>query len=366
MTNNEPELTNAGKRPGQLCLIYNYLNRELVDTSADFSDFFDTPFNSKTEPSFLAAFEDPEPGFLESLWIDCTKLKEKETKSFLAYPASGSRSIQYSILICRPSAAVIKDPGSLIVTVVKTSVDMAVSFSSRYADLVALAAHDLDSPLRKLSMLLDRITNKYERTGDEDTLEYVRRARFSLQDMRNMIDRLSLLAALANMPVKKVSINLDDLVTGVIKELEVKEAPGNLIATTRNLPIIQGDPGQYRLLFESLLSNAFKFAKKDGPVDIKVESEAMEEGEIRRYRLKPGRVYFRITVSDNGIGLNQEDNEKIFLPFVRLNGKSEYPGNGIGLALSKKIVENHCGIIYAEGSEKSGARITLFLPISPE
>jgi signal transduction histidine kinase len=126
--------------------------------------------------------------------------------------------------------------------------------------------------------------------------------------------------------------------------------------------VLQGDSEQYELLFKNLLSNAIRFCKKDKLPIIEIRSESLSTEEIKRFNLGEHKIYYRITIKDNGIGFGEEYSEIIFNPFVRLNGKSEYPGNGIGLSICKKIVENHHGIIYAEGDENSGARIVLILP----
>jgi signal transduction histidine kinase len=115
-------------------------------------------------------------------------------------------------------------------------------------------------------------------------------------------------------------------------------------------------------LFRNLLENAIRFSKKDNPPDIQVSAQAVTGKEKNSYGLQKDTNYFKITCSDNGIGFRQEYAEKIFRPFVRLHGKSEFPGNGIGLALVRSIVDNHRGIIYAESAENEGARFILLLP----
>ena len=162
-----------------------------------------------------------------------------------------------------------------------------------------------------------------------------------------------------------VSCDLNNIVQTVMKELEKIPGEKKITIPQDPLPVVEGDAGQYRQLFSSLLDNAFKFSKKQMPAEVEIFSDVATEREKQLHSLPAGNTYYKITVSDKGIGFRQEYAEKIFQPLVRLNGKSEYPGSGIGLALSRIIVENHGGIIYAQGDENIGARFILFLPLSP-
>jgi signal transduction histidine kinase len=111
-----------------------------------------------------------------------------------------------------------------------------------------------------------------------------------------------------------------------------------------------------------LLENALRFSSREAAPLIEMNTELLANGEKEQHRSLVGKDFFKITVRDNGIGFAQRDAEKIFRPFVRLNGKSEYPGTGMGLAICQKIVEKHNGIIYAEGQENKGSSFTLILP----
>jgi len=99
---------------------------------------------------------------------------------------------------------------------------------------------------------------------------------------------------------------------------------------------------------------------------ITVAGEPVMEKEKNSMHLQLQTNYFRLVVTDNGIGFKHSHNEDIFKPFFRLHSKSEIPGNGLGLSICKKIVENHNGLIFAEPLEKSGARFVLILPESPQ
>jgi signal transduction histidine kinase len=125
---------------------------------------------------------------------------------------------------------------------------------------------------------------------------------------------------------------------------------------------VKGNPVQYHQLFKNLIENALKFTRKGVVPELCISSESVGEDEKIFFNLPLRKNYYKIEVSDKGIGFNQVNAERIFEPFVRLHSKSEYEGSGLGLSICKKIAGNHDGIIYAEGSENEGSRFTLILP----
>jgi signal transduction histidine kinase len=127
------------------------------------------------------------------------------------------------------------------------------------------------------------------------------------------------------------------------------------------LPVIRGIPLQLFQLFSNLISNSLKYSDKDPVINISFEKPSAAE--IQNYpKLNPDFSYLSFIFSDNGIGFEQEYSERIFNVFQRLHGKQTYTGTGIGLAICKKIVENHEGIIFATGEPKKGATFTVILP----
>jgi len=148
----------------------------------------------------------------------------------------------------------------------------------------------------------------------------------------------------------------------MIKE-EIEEK--NVVINIGRLPVIQGNDFQYRQLFKNLFENAIKFSKKNIPLKVDVKTKSVTEDEKYLFKLENQKKFYRIEIGDNGIGFNQNYAEKIFQPFVRLHSRAKYEGKGLGLAICKKIVMNHKGIIYAEGNENKGSRFVLILPESP-
>ncbi|TXJ23598.1 MAG: HAMP domain-containing histidine kinase [Chitinophagaceae bacterium] len=244
----------------------------------------------------------------------------------------------------------------------KGNQNQLTSFSTGYEEFIHYAAHDLDAPLRKLMVLVERMKEKI-RPGTGGA-EYLPRIESNVDDMRNMIEGLLKLAESYSSTATKHNTDIDEIVRGVIDSVRKKNAGREINVNLDMLPVLEGDPEAYRLLFHNLLENAVRFSKKGSPVSISITSVEVTDEEKRKHLLQNGIIFYKITIRDKGIGFKQDDAEKIFLPFVRLHGKSEYPGSGIGLAICKKIIDRYHGVIYGEGIENEGAGIVLFLPQS--
>ena len=121
-------------------------------------------------------------------------------------------------------------------------------------------------------------------------------------------------------------------------------------------------PFQFRQLLFNLLNNSLKFSNPNEAPLIKIKSEIAEGAKFNNQKLSKEVKYCHIRVSDNGIGFEQQYSEKIFEVFQRLHGKNEYKGTGIGLSIVKKIVENHNGIITANGELNKGATFDIYIP----
>ncbi len=236
------------------------------------------------------------------------------------------------------------------------------AFEKRYADLMDLAVHDLDAPLRKLTLLVGMLTNKV--TGDSEMQSYVERINGCVDTMRSLIDDLSLLGRITGKDVRHSSCSLDEIVQEALQELPASVKDKQAAVNSLPLPVIEGDEQLLVLLFKNIFINAIKFSKKNFHPSIRIDSDTLTQEERTHLGIEDKKNYYKIIVSDEGIGFKTEDAEKIFDPFVRLHGKSQFSGNGLGLAICRKIMEIHDGIIYAEGREAEGARFILILPES--
>lgn len=234
-------------------------------------------------------------------------------------------------------------------------------YKQMYDELVEIAAHDLKAPLRKLAVFTDRLTSKFSTQPKEEVAEYVHRIHSCIDEMNGLIDALTEYASLTpdNMTIGKCELTL--LNEKVFKQFRsvISEDETNLEIAA--LPQIQADENQLALLFQSLLENAVKFRRPGTLLKIKISSELVTNDEKNKYKLEESGEYYKISIKDNGIGFKQEYAEKIFRPLVRLNGKSSYPGYGLGLAMCERIVANHNGIMYGESNEE-GTQFSIIIP----
>ncbi len=209
-------------------------------------------------------------------------------------------------------------------------------YKQLYIEFIDIASHDLQASLRKLGMLTERLTSKYKDNNNPEIEEYVRRINTCITDMRSLIDGLGELATVIPEKSEYVSCDLNNLLKKVMQELDPQVQAMKADITIGELPTIQGDVLQLRQLFKQVLQNALRFIKPAIPVIIDVRCHIVDEAEKERRQLDRNKVYYQVVVADNGIGFNPDDAEKIFRPLVRLNGKSAFEGNGLGLAICEK------------------------------
>jgi two-component system CheB/CheR fusion protein len=161
------------------------------------------------------------------------------------------------------------------------------------------------------------------------------------------------------------NVSLNRLVDEVMSDLELVISEKHAIIEVGDLPKVDAITGQIRQVFQNIISNALKFSKKDERPRIKIACEIVDRCAIDANRDKHGE-FCRITIKDNGIGFDDQYAEKIFTIFQRLHTKEQYDGTGIGLAITRKIIEKHKGIIAATGKDGEGAKFIIVLPLKQE
>ena len=225
-----------------------------------------------------------------------------------------------------------------------------------------VASHDMQEPLRKLITFSERLTAKFEDVLQEEGKLYVNRMVAAANNMRLLIDNLLDFSRVARVSDAFVATNLNEILNNGLADMEVsiEETGAQVIADP--LPVVEAHPEQMKQLLVNIISNAIKFRKPGVPPIINIQCEVVADHEADVLGASGLKKYYRIRIIDNGIGFEQEYAEKIFQIFQRLHGKAEYPGSGIGLAICKKIVDYHNGIIYARGELGKGATITIILP----
>jgi light-regulated signal transduction histidine kinase (bacteriophytochrome) len=225
-----------------------------------------------------------------------------------------------------------------------------------------IASHDLQEPLRKISTFCSRIADKYTSQLDDEGKMYISRVLASADSMRNLIDSLLEFSRVTKSKQPFSSVDLSFVLRQVLSELEISIEETGAVIEYNDLPEVECQMSQMKQLFSNLVNNSIKFRKKEVKPHIVVSSSLLSNDAKISYGLNPDSKYYEIAVKDNGIGFEDEYSAKVFQIFQRLNGKSEYPGSGIGLAICKKIVDHHNGIIVANGVPGEGAVFTIVLP----
>lgn len=225
-----------------------------------------------------------------------------------------------------------------------------------------IASHDLQEPLRKVTTFGERLQARCGSELNNDGKMYLDRMLDSTARMRLLIDNLLVLSRTKRQTDFFTTINLNDIMAEVENLLESKIAEHKARLIYQNLPTIEGIPTQMDQLFMNLLSNALKFVKPDRLPEITITSNHLNSKEKDELNLDTRQEFIYLQVQDNGIGFEQEFADTIFAPFKRLHGRSEYEGTGIGLAICKKVVQNHNGRIWATATPGQGACFHIVLP----
>jgi signal transduction histidine kinase len=224
-----------------------------------------------------------------------------------------------------------------------------------------VASHDLQEPLRKIRVFSDKITTI--KNDDKEVEKYLAKISRSSERMQLLINNLLHFSRHSVNTADFVKVDLYQLVKEVINELDVDIERSNAQINLDPLPIICAVPELMRQLFYNLISNAIKFQRKDrSPViNISLENIDPDNSEIKEKYIS-GVPYYKISLSDNGIGFDAKYAEEIFMVFKRLHSYHEYEGTGIGLSICKKIVDKHNGYLTAFGNLNEGATFVIELP----
>lgn len=226
-----------------------------------------------------------------------------------------------------------------------------------------ISSHDLQEPLRKLSVFGDMLKDRYAKSLEVQGRNYIERMQKATDRMRELINSLLSYSQVTTRSHMIVPVDLAQVVHQVISDMDelIEEAGGHVEAD--NLPVINADPTQMHHLFQYLIGNALKFRKKEQPPFVKIYSSPFREETENPKNGTPDNMLYQITVEDNGIGFKEEYAERIFGVFQRLHDKSEYEGAGIGLSICKKIVESHGGSLMAKSVPGKGSKFIATLPV---
>lgn len=225
-------------------------------------------------------------------------------------------------------------------------------------DFAFVASHDLQEPLRKICTFSDRMINKYSQQLDEKGADYLSRLNSAATRMSVLIHDLLEFSRIRTRGKPFADIDLGEIVSLILDDLEVVIEDSHATVTVESLPIVKADSSQMTQLFINLLSNAIKFRKPDVAPVVKVAYAV-----IQKEKLDSLLDFHEIRIEDNGIGFDVDYKDKIFVPFQRLHARDEYKGTGIGLAVCKRIVERHGGAISVESEVGKGSTFIIHIPV---
>ena len=221
-----------------------------------------------------------------------------------------------------------------------------------------MASHDLQEPLRKIRMFSDRLYQRHKESKDD--IDLIQRIQRAAERTQGLISDILAFSKLTAEPADFTTVNLNDTLHELLTDLSEEIREKNAQITIDNLPSLYASQRLMRPLFQNLISNALKYKKPDVYPVIKIRSDSMTDTSISNKNINR---YFRIYVEDNGIGFEQKYAEDIFGMFRRLHNHGEFEGTGIGLALCKKIVEQHQGFISARSLVNHGSTFIISFPV---
>lgn len=227
-----------------------------------------------------------------------------------------------------------------------------------------VASHDLQEPLRKIQTFISRLEDKEVENLSTNGKLYLERIKTSSERMRSLIDDLLQFSRTNRseevLEVSNINLLLETAKHDLAEIISDKKAR----ITSDSIPPMSVIPFQIKQLFLNLLSNSLKYSRENEVPIISISYSETKARDLPNVKYSKYNRYHTITITDNGIGFDQDYAEKIFILFNRLHNKNEYSGTGIGLSICKKIVENHHGYIIAKGNFDQGATFTVYLPFT--
>jgi two-component system CheB/CheR fusion protein len=224
----------------------------------------------------------------------------------------------------------------------------------------SVASHDLKEPLRKIHMFSNLIRDRFleKNSGANDYMDRIINASARMTRLINDLLTFTRLSV-SSIPER---VDLNKVVEEVLSDLELMIHEKEATIEVANMPMAEVVTGQIRQVFQNIISNALKFSKKDVRPVVKVHSELVDSCDFKA-KPDPNGGFCRISISDNGIGFDNNYSEKIFTIFQRLHPREKFEGTGIGLAITRKIIEKHNGLITATSKEQEGATFIIILPL---
>ena len=205
-----------------------------------------------------------------------------------------------------------------------------------------VSSHDLQEPLRTIASFSELLAANYRGRLDADADEFIQYIVDGATRMQRLIDDLLTYSRVGRQPRRFAPVDLGKLLQGVMDDLDLAMEESKSVVTHEPLPVISGDEVQLSQLLQNLIGNAIKFRRPGKPARVQVSAAR-------------GDRCWKLAVRDDGIGIDPQYFDRVFIIFQRLHGREEYPGTGIGLAVCKKIVERHGGRIWVKSRPGKGS-----------
>lgn len=235
--------------------------------------------------------------------------------------------------------------------------------NAELAQFAYIASHDLQEPLRKISTFSQMLENSLGNKIDDHSRKYLNKINYSSARMNDLIRDVLNYSELVKENEIFVEVELNKVLENIKTDYDLLIEQKEATIQCTDLPIVEAIPLQMSQLFGNLVGNALKFARKEVAPVITITASKLSKEELYKSSLDQDLDYYKIQITDNGIGFKKEYANQIFNIFQRLHRKSEYAGTGIGLAMCKKIALNHHGDINAAGSNETGAVFNVMLPV---
>lgn len=226
-----------------------------------------------------------------------------------------------------------------------------------------VASHDLQEPLRKIRAFGDRLKSRFTEQIDEEGKDYINRMQNAAERMQTLIDDLLAFSKVTRQTKAFEPVDLNQLISKVLHDLDYTIENTHAKISLSVHEKVEGIAPQLAQVFQNIISNSLKFFKPDTHPQIDITSQTLMGSNVPVTGAIAHIPYCIIKITDNGIGFDESYAGKIFDLFQRLHSRTEYKGTGIGLAICKKIVENHAGFIFAKSIEGEGASFFIVLPL---
>lgn len=234
--------------------------------------------------------------------------------------------------------------------------------NAELAQFAYIASHDLQEPIRKVATFTQMLEAALGDTTDRQQ-HYLGKIKNASARMLLLIRDVLTFSQLSRDTDLVRETDLGAIIDNVVDDLELLIDQKQATVTYGKLPVVEAVPLQMSQLFGNLISNALKFTRADSNPVITISGTLLDTAALKSYPMLDTRcAYYHMQVSDNGIGFDQHYAEQIFEIFQRLHGKKEFEGTGIGLAMCKKILQNHHGHIYATSETGQGATFHILIP----